>query len=61
MPKPFTPSSNMLLAMIASAEAKFEADREQALLRKEARDMERYVRAETNAAKARFFRSLQQS
>ena len=43
--KPFTPSSQLLLTMIASAEAKFEAAREQAALKLEAQ-------ADARAAKA---------
>jgi len=43
--KPFTPSSTLLLSMIASAEAKFAGDREQTLLRKEAREEARSLRA----------------
>jgi hypothetical protein len=48
--KPFIPSSSTLLAMIAVAEAKCDADREQARLRKAARAEQRMVRALTSAA-----------
>lgn len=57
--KHFTPSSSLLLAMIANAEAKFDADREQSLLRDEARAADRRVRALVNADKARFYRRIQ--
>lgn len=54
--KSFIPSSYLLLNMIASAEVKFEASREQALLRKEARESALRVRAQISAGKARFYR-----
>ena len=37
-PKHFTPSQNDLLAMLANAEGKFEAGREQAALKREAKE-----------------------
>jgi hypothetical protein len=52
MPQVFTPSSSKLLAMIAAAEAKCDADVEQAGLRKEAAEegrMERFLCAEAKA------------
>lgn len=55
-PKHFIPSQEQLLAMIANAESKFEADREQSILRKEAvacRHMEKTMIAE---AKQRLYR-----
>jgi hypothetical protein len=58
--KPFTPSSTLLLHMIASAEAKFEAAREQAALRKEAREAEqaaRWMAAEVAARSRAWWRS----
>jgi hypothetical protein len=51
--KPFIPSSSTLLAMIARAEAKCDADREQTILRNEAREIERAVRAATAEAVAK--------
>ena len=57
--KPFTPSPSLLLAQIASAEARFDADRERSLLREEARAADRRVRALVNADKARFYRRIQ--
>jgi hypothetical protein len=52
MSKLFVPSSSLLLSMIKAAETKFEGDREQAILRKEAHEEARAVRAEVNRAKA---------
>ena len=52
MPKLFTPSSNMLMAMIKAAEAKCDADIEQCGLRKEAQEnarMERFLIAQASA------------
>lgn len=52
MPQLFTPSNAKLLAMIATAEAKCDADVEQARLRKEAAEnarMERFLCAEAKA------------
>lgn len=57
--KPFIPSSYLLEQMIASAEAKFEASREQSRLRREAQREEREVRAQVNAVKARYYHSIQ--
>lgn len=57
--KPFIPSSSKLNEMIASAEVKFAAAREQALLREEARAADLRVRALVNADKARFYRRIQ--
>lgn len=54
--KLFTPSSEKLTFMIKAAEAKFEAAREQAALRKEAADdsrMERFLIAEAKSKHAR--------
>lgn len=56
--KPFIPSSSMLTVMLSQADAKFEADREQALLAREARAdarMERILVAEAKARAARFW------
>ena len=57
-PKHFTPSSSNLLLQITAAEAKFAAAREQALLRKEARQLDRLERvmAAEAAAKSRIQR-----
>jgi hypothetical protein len=52
MPQLFTPSSAKLLAMIAAAEAKCDADVEQAKFRKEAAEdarMERFLVAQAAA------------
>jgi len=49
----FTPSSSLLSAMLSAADAKFEADREQAALRAEARENARMERALVAEAKAR--------
>ena len=51
----FAPSSHLLSIMIASAEAKFAADRDQALARKEAEDLARAERAWVAEAKAKSF------
>lgn len=56
--KLFEPSSEMLMTMISSAEAKCDADREQHALRKEARAEELACRLWTAQAKQRRFRSL---
>jgi hypothetical protein len=53
--KPFIPSSWLLLKMIDRAEAQFDADREQALLREEARKAARLAQALTNEAKAKAY------
>lgn len=58
-PTHFIPSSAHLTAQIDAAMAKFDAAREQAILAKEAREMERRVRAQTNAAKARHYFNIQ--
>lgn len=55
----FTPSSSMLLAMIASANSKCDADREQMLLRKEARALTAHVRAWEAQVAARHYARLQ--
>jgi hypothetical protein len=52
MAKLFTPSSTDLINMIKAAEARFAADREQALLRKEAREDDRVARAWAAEAEA---------
>jgi hypothetical protein len=57
--KPFIPSSGALLAMISRAEAKFDADREQCALRKEAREEARAVQAWVAQTKARHYRRIQ--
>jgi hypothetical protein len=59
MNKLFTPSSTLLLNMIASAEAKFAGDREQAALRKEAREERRILRAISRAARGRYYNAIQ--
>jgi len=53
------PSSSTLLLQLQAAEAKFEGSREQAILRKEAREIELYVRGEVRAARGRYYRRLQ--
>lgn len=59
MPKLLEPSSFLLNFMIARAEGKFESSREQARLRKEARDEQREVRAQRRAVAARLYRFIQ--
>lgn len=49
------PSSHLLSIMIASAEAKFAFDREQALAREDAKDLARAERAWVADAKAKSF------
>jgi len=56
--KHFTPSSTSLLDQIRRAEEKFEADREQALLAREARAEQRMARALDAEVKARHYRRM---
>lgn len=53
VPRAFAPSSEALLKMIDSAEAKFEAAREQAALRKEAQASKRAEQAALAEAEQR--------
>lgn len=56
---PFVPSAWKLNHMLAAAEAKFEASREQSELRREARAIERDVRAQRRAAAGRLYAAIQ--
>lgn len=58
MNKPFVPNSRDLLSMIDSATARFDADREQAHLRREAKEearMARVMEAEAAARRRRYW------
>jgi hypothetical protein len=57
--KPFIPSPSLLLSMIASAEAKFAADREQATLKAEAQADQRACRAFDAEVRARHYARIQ--
>jgi len=57
--KLFEPSSSMLNVMIARAEAKFDAAREQAMLRAEAAEDARSARAWDAEVKARHYFRIQ--
>lgn len=55
----FVPSSEKLLAMVAAAEAKFDAARERERQRKEERANELYARGVARAVRGRFYDAIQ--
>ena len=55
----FIPSSAKLVDMIESAMKRFDCDREQSLMREDARQDALAVRAQVNQAKARHYARLQ--